>query len=54
MNKYSILEQNGWIVECEMPFEIFNEESCSSATGEAAHIVLKFLLQEKEMEDKQN
>jgi len=23
----NLLEANGWIVECESPFEIYNEES---------------------------
>jgi len=38
-----LLEENGWCVECEMPFEIRHEESNSFATGWAADIVLESL-----------
>jgi len=37
-----ILEANGWIVECESPFEISHEDWESRATGYAADIVLEF------------
>ncbi len=36
-----LLEENGWQVFCESPFEIWKEESC--ATNEAAEIVLVWL-----------
>jgi hypothetical protein len=39
----ALLEENGWTVECQSPFEIRNEESNSFATGEAAYIVLRSL-----------
>jgi hypothetical protein len=35
-----LLEQNGWEVECESPFEIRHEESNSFATNAAAYTVL--------------
>jgi len=37
-----LLESQGWIVACESPFEIENEEYESRATGLAADIVLTF------------
>ena len=40
MEDYEILEKEGWIVECESPFEIRHEESNSFATGWAADAVL--------------
>ena len=35
-----LLEDEGWIVECQSPFEIYHEETNSRATGYAAEIVL--------------
>jgi hypothetical protein len=45
MNKDDIilLEDNGWEVECESPFEISHEHCDASATGFAAEIVLDYL-----------
>mgnify|MGYP001176913553 CR=1 FL=1 len=42
MNKEDItlLEKEGWIVECQSPFEIYHEETNSRATGYAAEIIL--------------
>jgi hypothetical protein len=45
--KKSLLEYNGWVVECESPFEIRHEESNSFATGRAADIIAMQLEQEK-------
>jgi len=42
----SLLEANGWNVECESPFEIRHNESGSFATGLAAKIVVADLEQE--------
>ena len=36
---YKLLKENGWIVECESPFEISTKDGCF-ARGQAAHIVL--------------
>ena len=41
-NDIKLLENNGWTVECESPFEIRTEEG-SFARGEAASIVLSNL-----------
>lgn len=38
-----LLEENGWTVECESPFEIRNDETSDSASGVAAQIVLDSL-----------
>jgi hypothetical protein len=38
-----LLAQNGWIVECENPFELWHEETNSKATGIAADLVLTSL-----------
>lgn len=35
-----LLEENGWIVECELPFEIRNIENGGFASGVAATIIL--------------
>jgi predicted DNA-binding transcriptional regulator YafY len=40
-----ILEQNGWTVECQSPFEIRHIDG-SFATGQAAHLVLQSLEEE--------
>jgi hypothetical protein len=42
----SILESNGWEIECESPFEIRHEDG-SFATGQAAHMVLSSLKDEE-------
>lgn len=53
-----LLEDNGWVVECESPFEIRSEDGCSFAKGQAAYSVLGDLKYEtghaftrKEMKD---
>ena len=43
-----MLEDAGWEVECESPFEICHEHSDSNATGYAAQIVLDDLKNERE------
>jgi len=43
-----ILEDAGWIVECESPFEIRHEETESFATNEAAWIVLYSIKNQEE------
>lgn len=45
-DKKSLLEYNGWVVECESPFEIRHEDSGSFATGRAADIIARQLEQE--------
>ena len=40
-----LLEENGWEVECESPFEIRTKDGCF-ASGQAAHIVLNDLKSE--------
>ena len=35
-----LLESNGWVVECESPFEIRNIEPWSFASGIAAQVIL--------------
>lgn len=42
-----LLENDGWIVACESPFEIENEEYESKASGLAADIVLSYYKQMK-------
>jgi hypothetical protein len=39
----ALLEENGWIVECQSPFEIRHQTSNCVATGEAAYRVLNSL-----------
>lgn len=39
---YKFLEENGWEVECQSPFEIRTKDG-SFASGEAAMIVLEHL-----------
>lgn len=41
-----LLEENGWIVECESPFEIRHEFSGSFASNWAAEYVVEILKQE--------
>ncbi len=38
-----ILEENGWIIECESLFEIRHEDSNSFATNQAAYAVIRDL-----------
>lgn len=40
-----ILEENGWIIECEHPLEIYHEESNSKATNMAAKVIIKDILE---------
>jgi hypothetical protein len=47
-----LLEDNGWIVECQSPFEISNAKLESLATGYAAELVLKSLQDENAWENK--
>jgi len=47
MSKEEILEDNGWIIEFESPFEIRHYDG-SFATGQAANIVLDYLNQNKD------
>jgi len=42
-----LLEDNGWVVECESPFEIRTKDG-SFASGEAAQIVLHDLKHERD------
>jgi hypothetical protein len=42
-NDKLLLEKNGWIIECESPFEIRNEETGDFASGFAAKAVLDSL-----------
>lgn len=42
-NDKLILEKNGWVIECESPFEIRNKETGDFATGFAAKIVIESL-----------
>ena len=48
-----LLEENGWTVECESPFEVRHEDG-SFATGYAAQIVLDRVKQEHEEDAKAN
>lgn len=41
------LEENGWIVECESPLEIRDQETGSFASGYAAECVLESLRSEE-------
>ena len=50
-NNKRILEDNGWEVVCESPFEIKTEDG-SFASGEAASIILYHLKQESEKSKK--
>ncbi len=47
------LEENGWIVECESPLEIRDQETGSFATGYAAKCVLASLREEEKENQKQ-
>jgi hypothetical protein len=50
MNKrdFELLEQNGWMVECESPFEIRHIESGSFASEIAADMILGVIQRENE------
>ncbi len=39
-NDKLVLEKNGWMIECESPFEIRNEETGDFASGFAAKAIL--------------
>jgi len=43
-----LLEDNGWVVECESPFEICYKDGGAFASGHAAQIVLDDLQHEKD------
>lgn len=43
-----LLEENGWIVECQSPFEIRYEDGGAFASGCAAQIVLDDLKHERD------
>ena len=46
-----ILKCQGWVIECESPFEIRHEDG-SFATGQAASIVVEYLRENfKEIQD---
>lgn len=46
--KDALLNEFGWIVESELPFEIYHPETNSMATGIAAEYVCNELLYRKE------
>lgn len=48
----AILENAGWEIECESPFEIRNNETESFATNQAAYIVLEELRPGEEVDPK--
>lgn len=39
-NDIKVLEENGWSVDCESPFDISNDETGDQASGMAAQIIL--------------
>lgn len=39
-----LLENDGWIIECHNPKEIYHEETNSKATGIAVDIVIEHLI----------
>lgn len=43
----SILETEGWIVECESPLEIRHKVSNSFSTGIAAELVIESIMKDK-------
>lgn len=45
----TLLEREGWVVECQSPFEIRHTESGSFATGLAAKLVLQAVREEQEL-----
>lgn len=42
MSDNDILEENGWVIECESPFEIRHEDG-SFASMQAVYIILHYL-----------
>lgn len=48
-NDRRILEEDGWTVDCESPFEISDADG-NRATGRAAQYVLEFLKDTSELE----
>jgi hypothetical protein len=54
MNKEDVklLEANGWEVECQPPFEIYNAKLESHATGHIAELVLDTLKDKQAQENK--
>jgi len=51
MTNEEILKEDGWVVECESPFEIRHEDG-DFATGQAARMVVNQLREDKEAEDR--
>ena len=49
MNNMKVLEENGWIVECESPFEVRSEDGYSFATNQAVHEILYSIKCEEKM-----
>jgi hypothetical protein len=49
-----ILENEGWIVECESPLEISHEESNSISTGMAAELVIESIIENNKKNNKIN
>ena len=45
-NDVEFLEKNGWIVECQSPFEISTKDG-SFASGQAAYMILAQLREEQ-------
>ncbi len=43
MSKEEILENEGWIIECESPYELRHVDG-SFASGQAAYIVSDYIL----------
>lgn len=46
--QFTILEDNGWTIECYSPFEIRHDETGSFASGLAAHIISDYYLNDEE------
>jgi len=42
-----ILEEEGWLIESESPLELYHDESNSVATGIAAEIVIRAVLESR-------
>ena len=43
------LEKEGWIVECESPFEASHEESCSSVRGLRGKHLLEAMFEQEDL-----
>lgn len=41
--EHMLLDEDGWIIECESPFEIRHQETGAFASGLAANYVLEYL-----------